>query len=220
MSGLLEQAQQRGAFMLNNGYFHSYATEIAAQQAQHDEVLESGQQALQLLPQQEVLLKARVHARMADSAWRRGLQEQALESYRDALQLDPGVLRRLDASLPIASTASNDDLARHASRFLKRSPRFRSESGGFRLEITGEDNLSACLFTPAGEAIGCFSQAPMPGQSAKDSARNLVRGLHQELFDLGYQISDAQMALLRGSSVIMRSQNSRSQTSLEAFTGR
>jgi hypothetical protein len=62
---------------------------------------------------------------------------------------------------------------------------------------------------------------PAPNQAVKDSARNLARGLHQELFDLGYQLSDAQMALLRGSSVIMRSQGSQpSQTSLDAFTGR
>ena len=221
MTGLLEQAQQSGAFLLNNGYYYSYATEIAALEKRHDDVLSSGQQALQLLPRQEVLLRARVHVRMGDAAWRRGLQEQAIDAYHDALQLDPGIVRRLDASLPVIINDDNDTLSRHAIRFLKRSPRFRTERAGFRLELTNENNLSACLFTPDGQTVGCFSQTPIAGQSTKESARELIKGLHQELFDLGYQINDAQMALLRGSSVIMRSQNSRSsQTSLDSFTGR
>jgi len=221
MTGLLDRAQQSGAFMLNNGYYYSYATEIAALEKRHDEVLLSGQQALDLLPQQEVLLQARVHVRMGDSAWRRGLQEQAIESYRDALQLDPGILRRLDGSIPVTFAGNNDDLSRHAIRFLKRSPRFRSERTGFRLEIAGTDTVSACLYTPGGETVGCFSQSPVASQSAKESAQSLTVWRHQELFDLGYQISDAQMALLRGSSVIMRSPNTgTSQTSLDAFTGR
>ena len=219
MSGLLDRAQQSGAFMLNNGYYHSYATEIAALENRHEDVLISGQQALELLPQQEILLRARIHVRVADSAWRRGAQEQSIESYRDALQLDPGILRRLDAAIPVTFTSTNDELSQHATRFLKRSPRFKSERTGFRIEISSAENLSACLFTPDGETVGCFSGTP--AESTKDSARNLVKGLHQELFDLGYQISNAQMALLRGSSVIMRSQStSTSQTSLDAFTGR
>ncbi|MBT8146072.1 MAG: hypothetical protein KJN90_04420 [Gammaproteobacteria bacterium] len=221
MSGLLDRAEQRGAFMLNSGYYHSYATEIAALEKRHDDVLASGQRALDLLPEQEVLLTARILARMGNSAWRRGLQQQAIETYRDALQLDPGILRRLDASVPVSFTGNSSELARHTIRFLKRSPRFRSERTGFRVEVSSADNLSACLFTPDGTTVGCFSMAPDPSQAVKDSARNLARGLHQELFDLGYQLSDAQMALLRGSSVIMRAQGSQpSQTSLDAFTGR
>lgn len=221
MEGLLNQAQQSGAFTLNDGYYFSYATEIAAIQRRHEQVLLSGRQALELLPQQEVLLKARVQARMGDSAWRSGLSEQAIDFYHDALQLDPGILRRINSSLPTTFTNSNDDLSRHAVTFLKRSPRFRNEQSGFRLELIGSENASACLYTPAGETVGCFSQTSIAGQSAKESARSLVMGLHQELFDLGYQISDAQMALLRGSSVITSSQAARrSQTSLDAFTGR
>jgi len=221
MTGLLDQALQSGAFMLNTGYYHSYATEIAALEKRHDEVLSSGQRALEMLPQQEILLKARINARMGESAWREGLQQQAIEFYREALQLDPGILRRLDASIPVIFTGNNDELSRHAIRFLKRSPRFRAERAGFRLEIAGTENVSVCLFTPGGETVGCYSQTSVPDQTAKESARYLALGLHQELFDLGYQISDAQMALLRGSSVIMRSQNTRSsQTSLDTFTGR
>jgi tetratricopeptide (TPR) repeat protein len=221
MSGLLEKARQSGAFMLNDGYYFSYATEIAALDKRHDDVLALGQQALELLPRQEVLLRARVHARMGFAAWSRDALQQGISSYRAALQLDPGIVRRIDASVPVFFAVGNDEVSRHAVRFLKRSPRFREDDNGFRLEISTAETLLACLFTPSGDTVGCYSQTPSPGQTAEEQARYLVRGLHEELFSLGYQISDSQMALLRGSSVIMRSQGSRpSTTSLETFTGR
>jgi tetratricopeptide (TPR) repeat protein len=221
MSGLLEKAQQSGAFMLNDGYYFSYATEIAALDKRHDDVLILGQQALELLPRQEVLLLARVHARMGFAAWREGMPGQGIASYREALQLDPGIVRRIGASIPVTFTDGSDEVSRHAIRFLKRSPRFREDADGFRVEIRTADTLSACLFTPNGDTVGCYSQTPAAGQSAEEHAQYLARGLHEELFNLGYQISDAQMALLRGSSVIMRPQGGRSPTtSLETFTGR
>ncbi|MCB1671312.1 MAG: tetratricopeptide repeat protein [Pseudomonadales bacterium] len=219
MSGLLERARTSGAFLLNEGYYFSYATEIAALKKRPNEVLENGLQALELLPDREVLLRARLQARIGASAWEIGQRELAVEAYQKAMQLDPGILRRLDASLPITFANDDSELARATAHFMKQSPRFREVADGFPLEVS-PDGPSVCLYAPKGEVVACFTHTPEPGQSARDSARQLVLGLHQELFDLGYGISSAQMALLRGSSVIMQSRSqSGSQTSLDRFTG-
>ncbi|MEZ5491311.1 MAG: hypothetical protein R3F50_13460 [Gammaproteobacteria bacterium] len=220
MTHLLEKARLSGAFLLNEGYYFSYATEIAALEGRHADVVRLGQQALNLLPRQEVLLQARLNARIASSAWVTEQQEFAIGSFREALRLDPGIFRRLDIALPINPGNTETVLSRDTAELINRSPRFREAAGGFRLEVTTSETPSACLFSPGGEIIACFSHTPTPDQSTEDQARSLARGLHSELFDLGYKMSSAQMALLRGSSVIMQSQSrSGSQTSLERFTG-
>ncbi len=222
MSELLQRARDAGAFLLNEGYFFSYATEIAALEDRHEAVLENGSRAMELLPPQEVLLLARLQARIAAAAWETNQRDLAVVAYRKALQLDPGILRRLDASLPVSLSAGENEMSRYANRFLEKSPRFRRARNGFTLQVqvTHQQAPSLCLFSPAGETITCVTHSPQPGESAEDSARHLVRGVHGELFDLGFQISAAQMALLRGSSVITQSRPSAgSQTSLDRFTG-
>lgn len=220
MAELLETARQRGAFALSEGYYHSYAAEIAALEGRHESVIAQAAQALELLPTQEVLLRARLQARTAEAAWYSGQPALALSAYREALRLDPGILRRLDTSLPVSLRGASTPLAREVASYLVRSPRFREADNGFVLEVSVRDPVSACLFTAEGEAVSCFSHTPAPDATPEDTAGQLASGLHEELFDLGYTISPAQMALLRGSSVIMQSHaGTRSQTSLETFTG-
>lgn len=222
MAELLEEARSNGAFLLNDGYYFSYAAEIAALEKRHEEVIRLAQQAIDILPQQEILLRARLHARIADAAWNRGLTDVALDEYQRTLALDAGILRRLGESLPVNIRGDDSQTSRQVVDFISRSPRFRQVEDGLPLEITlREDTLTSCLYDMDGNRFACHSQAASSAPSARDSARELVRGLHRELFDQDHAITSAQMALLRGSSVIMQSgTNSNSATSLETFTGR
>ena len=61
MSSILEQARDNGAFMLNDGYYYSYLTEIAALESQAQETLSAGALALARLPAEEVLLLSLIH---------------------------------------------------------------------------------------------------------------------------------------------------------------
>ena len=125
MARLLDKARQRGAFLLNEGYYFSYAAEIAALEGRHTDVVALGQQAMGLLPRQEVLLRARLQARIASAAWSLKQLDFAIDAFREALQLDPGIFRRLDSSLPINLGNTDSALSRDTARFIKRSPRFR-----------------------------------------------------------------------------------------------
>lgn len=207
MASVLEQAKEQGAFALNEGYYYAYGAEIAYLQNRHSAVLDAGLRAIELLPHQEVLLTARLLARMADSRWQLRQYDRALEDYIAALELDPGVIRRLGLSLPITLTDDGSEFARQAASYLERSPRFRKESTGLKLEVTGNEDLSTCLFAPAGDTLSCFSLAPDQSQSSKSNSQQLVRGFHNATFGLGYDISDAQISLLLGSSVIMNARN-------------
>lgn len=203
-SELLEKARKLGAFMLNDGYYHSYQVEIAALDGHRETVLNEGQLALSLLPSQEVLLQARIHARMADAAWQLRQVPLALEHYQTALQQDPGILRRLGASLPVTLRDDGSAAARAAAKMFRRSPRFAAVNNGLALEIQSTPELRACLNGHDGASLGCFSVANQGDADAL--AADLVTGLHTQLFSLGYAISDSEIALLLGSSVIMSSQ--------------
>ena len=206
MSSILEQARDNGAFMLNDGYYYSYLTEIAALESQAQETLSAGALALARLPAEEVLLKARVSAHMANAAWRDEQFTDALSHYEAALRQDPSILRRLYASIPVIIDADDSDFSKQVEKYLARSPRFRQTDAGLILEISAEPDLSICLNTRTGTKLSCYTMLAVDNQSSKWNAQQLTRKFHTETFGLGYDISKAQRSILLGSSVILSSQ--------------
>src|SRR5690606_27658781 len=112
ISSILEQTLAGGAFRLNEGYYHAYHAEIAAQKGQESRTLESARLAMQLLPSEEVLLRARLAARAADAAWRQGDSNTALDYYEQALEADPSIFRRLGLAVPVRITGVEDAFVR------------------------------------------------------------------------------------------------------------
>jgi len=190
----LEQAREAGAFQLNTGYYHAWHAEAAAVAGQPERVLEHGKRALALLPVHEALLRARIAARMGDSSWRLGRHEAALDEFALALRDDPGILRRLGASLPVSLRAADGKLARQLAKILRASPRFREHANGLPLEI-GNDG-AICLRTRSGEALSCYTA---PAAEVAEASR----AFHFHAFGPGIELSKAQRSILRGSSVIL-----------------
>jgi len=209
MSVVLEQANSNGAFMLNAGYYHSYATEIAALENRASAVLDSGALALSLLPAQEVLLRARLSARMGESAWQLKQYAEALTFYEAAFRQDPGITRRLDISLPVSISSDNSGFSELLASYLRRSPRFHPDQNGFRLEINSSPDLSVCLKSRTGNILSCYTMSSDESQDSQWNAQQLARVFHTKTFGLGYEISKAQRSILLGSSVILSSQNNR-----------
>ena len=224
MRNVLEQARENGAFQLNDGYYYAYLAEISALDGNHRLTLEAGAAALSRLPTQEVLLRARLHGRMAaageGSSPVVGTSLSAAEHYARALLTDPGVLRRLDLSLPVHLSSDGSALAVHAERFLLRSPRFHRATTGteaLQLSIAAAPEPTACLRLPQGKVLGCYG-IPAASESAdsdaaettdaRTQAQALSREFHRRTFGMGYDISKTQRSRLRGSSVIFSSRPS------------
>ena len=89
MSTILEQAKLNGAFQLNEGYYYSYLTEIEALENDSESLINAGEKALEYLPQQEVLLRARVQARMAAAHWLRRDYLKSLSYFESAFEKRP-----------------------------------------------------------------------------------------------------------------------------------
>ena len=206
MSSVLEQANANGAFQLNQGYYYAYRAEIAALESEPEQTLAAGERALAELPQQEVLLKARISARMAAALWELDQHADGLAQYELALQWDPSIIRRLASSLPVTFNGDGTDFAGQAEKYLAASPRFRRDTNGFILEITATNDLSVCLKSRAGNSLSCYNLAAAESQSSKWNSQQLVQQFHTETFGLGYDISKAQRSMLLGSSVYLNAQ--------------
>ncbi len=190
----LEDARAAGAFDLNIGYYHAWLSEAAAVDGAEDEVIAQAGLALAELPAEEVLLRARVRARLGDALWRLGRHEPALENFASALGGDPGITRRLGMALPVSLRIAGGGLSRELADVLRASPRFREHDNGLLLEV-GDDG-AVCLRTRSGENLSCYHA---PAGTAGEASR----AFHTWAFGPGFDISMAQRSILRGSSVIL-----------------
>ncbi|MEX0964365.1 MAG: tetratricopeptide repeat protein [Pseudohongiellaceae bacterium] len=210
MSNMIEQANSNGAFMLNAGYYHAYKTEVAALQNNRAGVIAEGTAALSQLPVEEVLLRARLAARMAALAWRNNDYAEALSLFETAYRQDPSILRRLAMSLPVTITTDGSEFSEQVADYLSNSPRFAIDANGMGLEVSASPDLSLCLKTRTGTILSCYTMAAAENESSKWNAQQLTQQFHTQTFGLGYEISKAQRSILMGSSVILSSQNDRS----------
>lgn len=207
IASILEQTLEQGAFSLNEGYYFAYHTEVSALNGEDEATLEYANRALSLLPAEEHMLKARLSARVAQVAWRRGNTEVALNNYEVALQSDPSIFRRLGLELPVNITGVDAPFERQVIDFLAASPRFRTDPNGLNLEVFPQNELTICLSTRAGVPLSCVQMGPIDETLTLRPEQQLVQEFHEKTFGLGYDISQSQRMRLLGSSVILSSQN-------------
>jgi hypothetical protein len=216
IQNLLNQTAAQGAFALNEGYYHAYQTEIFAQRRRPTQTLQAADLALRLLPAQEVMLRARVSARLAEAAWQQGDNERALDHYAYALRHDPSIVRRLGMTIPVRIGGAQSTWSRDISAFIRRSPRFTVHPQGLPLDILPEDSKTLCLRDAQGDALSCIQLSAVVQDPGDSDAQHLIRQFHQGTFSLAYDISPSQRLALLGNSVIFSGQgNSNAQQQIQ-----
>ncbi len=213
ISALLEQTREAGAYALNEGYYHAYRAEIAWQDGRHDRVVEAGERALGQLPPEEVLLRARVSARMADAARRSGQNDEALELYESALRADPSILRRLGDALPVRIASQEMDA--ELVRLLRRSPRFNVGESGLAITLDRGDTPALCLRARSGDSLSCVDAGP--NDDTEQPLVDLTRRFLDGAFGPGIEISRAQRTALLGGSIIGSSRDTSRQRDISDF---
>lgn len=207
MASIIEQANSNGAFMLNAGYYHAYKTEVAALNNNREKTLQEGAAALSELPTQEVLLRARLTAHMAEAAWEQNEFADALLFYASAYQQDPSIMRRLNITLPVTINSDGSDFSDQLASYLLNSPRFFQHPNGMVVEIKETPDLSICLKARTGSILSCYAMSAAENQSSKWNAQQITQMFHTQTFGLGYDISQAQRYLLMGSTAVLSSRN-------------
>lgn len=203
--------------------------EVSWLRGRHEQVLESGARARAALPASLRLLRARLAALMAASAWELGRSDESYALYAEVLESDPGTLRRLALSLPIAASDAVGGAASEAARRVARTPRFREDPNSpFHLTTSGE---LLCLAGPSGVRFACARDPgrrvpvaaepapesanarsgppppvalPRPGD-LDDPAQRLALALLEAAFAPRIDLSQSDLATLDGSPVAERS---------------
>ena len=136
--------------------------EVALAQGEEMRALNMARRALDQLPPDQTLFRARVAAVGAEAAREAGRKQEMLALYEEAMQKDAGVIRRLGLSIPASvRVRGGGDIGSRVGEMLESSPRLRS-GRGFEVTIAGAAGgaVEACLLSQHGAQLGCAQVDP------------------------------------------------------------
>jgi len=132
--------------------------------------------ALDGLPDKELLLRLRMQAMLADGAMADGDLDKAIRLLEPVVASDPGVLRRLNITLPLVTPTDAKALAVHDA--LLATDRYDEARQGWTVTVTGE---SICLDGPSGTRTKC-STTPHTDLTDADWELARVIEFHDNVF--------------------------------------
>ena len=179
--------------------FEGEAAYLAGDEAEAAKLLAS---AAEGLPAAEQLLRARVYALAGAIGEERGQHAAALRDYERAMQIDPGVLRRLSMRLPVRVSASGDATSEAFVDGLERSPRFDVGSRGFMVEVRADRaHGEACLIGVSGAQLACARADAKSNEGADALAEKLLAAFHERAFAPPVDLSQVDANSLDGSTL-------------------
>lgn len=133
------------------------------------------------LPVTDTLFQARMHAIAADASG-------SAAHYERALQLDPGVFRRLGLSIPArVERVGVSAASRGVADALARSPRISWDYPAFVVRV-GDDQI--CLDNAIGNQIRCATVTPADSElPLNDEVLRIVGEAHDQLFAISLGLS-------------------------------
>jgi tetratricopeptide (TPR) repeat protein len=159
-------------------------------------------QAIEGLPSAEQLLRARVFAVLAKVRADRGSYQTAFDDFERAMQIDPGVVRRLGIALPVRIQVRGDDTAEDVRDALERSPRFEAGERGLVLLVNANrSGGEVCLVGPSGAQLACGHAEAKANESAEQVVTRLVADTHERLFAPNVNLSQTDANSLDGSNL-------------------
>lgn len=153
----------------------------------------------------EALLRARVAAVSAQAARDLGDAQAALSDWHTAFQLDPGVVRRLGAAVPVRIDARGGDVAEEIASAIAHSPRFEDGEAGLSIRIDADaTGGEACLLGPTDAVIGCGSATRDADEDEDALVAKVTRALHEEAFAPRVALTSADINSLDGTNLVGR----------------
>jgi tetratricopeptide (TPR) repeat protein len=153
-------------------YYDALEAEVALARGDEARAYNLAKSALERLPTEEQLLRARVDVIASRAAGDRGQHREALSLLEDALAIDGGVIRRMGLSIPArVRVTGGGAIATRAGEMIARSPRI-DDDAGFEIAIAARgEAIEACLLSSLGAQIRCASVVPSAIEEQNEEAR-------------------------------------------------
>ncbi|MBU6160947.1 MAG: hypothetical protein KGO50_07475, partial [Myxococcales bacterium] len=157
------------------------------------------ERVLQGLPAGEVLLRARTAALLGRLVLDRGEASQGVALLATAMELDPGVVRRLGIALPTNIEAQGDGHAQTVAERLENSPRFQASGVGFGVNVSAEaGRIQICLNPPTGGNGTCSVTTQAAEEAVDDFLVRAVDDFHVRAFAMPLQLDTVSLSTLDG----------------------
>ena len=183
-------------------YYDAVEAEAARAAGDPRKAIELGRQALKGLGPSEALLRARVHAVMGAAASDDGRDADAAASYQQALERDPGVVRRLGLALPVRPLARGGEVARETLSLLLGSPRFTAVERGLALSAETEGTRArVCLHGGSEQVLACADVERKSAEGNQAFARRVAAGALEQLFAPRVDLSQGEINSLDGQNL-------------------
>jgi tetratricopeptide (TPR) repeat protein len=183
--------------------------QISYQRGDLSSALQLGKRALERLPQDEALLRARTAAWVADAAYRLGNAPLAQRHYDDVLQRWPTALRLLGLRLPVAVRSGTGEVASAVGERLLDSRRLERDTRGLGFVVDVERRgrrVEVCLGGPRGRRYACADQSARleADEDAEDRVVRIVDAFHETVFAPLIDLTQQDINSLDGSAVRAR----------------
>lgn len=216
---VLDMVRRQDDFEGVDPYYVALDAELALHRDEASQALALAEQALDELPEFEVLLRARVAAVAGEAALALGKRSEGLELLATAMQSDAGIVRRRALVLPAKlDVGIGGELGSRIRELLEQSPRFEFDAGsGFGVDVSEQDGLvTICLSGPDGALMSCAQPklapepapgaepAPAPAPKLDDDqlAALAVEAFHQRAFAMPVGLSNIDLASLDGTATL------------------
>ncbi len=183
-------------------YYDAFEAEAMLEAGDPARAYELARRAHDALNPAESLLRARTSAIAAEAARQDDRESDALASYDEAFQIDPGIWVRLDLPVPVRIVSRGGAVADECASLLAGSPRFDIAESGMTIEVDASSGHGrACLTSSTGAVLGCSDLDPEADEASDEFAARLARGLVETAFAPRIDMSQTDAAGLDGSNV-------------------
>jgi predicted Zn-dependent protease len=184
-AGVAMEMQRQARALLNTPhaepYFDAHDAALALRAGRKTEALEAAKRALEKLPLvHERLLRARVAAIGAEAARRLGRIEEYRSLASQALRDGPQVFRMVDVAIPVCVSDDGSPLAHRLAQQLLRSPRFRDDPDGFRIQVRRSGDQLAITMDRLHRDRHCIVEVPVK-PNEEETLTTAYRRFHERM---------------------------------------
>lgn len=179
-------------------YYDAFDAEAGLASGDGEGALRFAGRALDGLAPAEALLRARVQA-VAAAAGGRAAQ------YESALEIDPGVIRRLGLALPVHIEAGGDEVAEAIVDAVESSPRFDVGDAGLTVRVEADAaQARVCLLGESGSVLACAEEQSLASESPEAFATRVADRFHAAAFAPRIDLSQGDVNSLDGTNTTTR----------------